>query len=96
MRPVVRPLAAEDLERIKQEGERLFGPVQARTYAMELRDRIERIAETPHLFRERRELNPPIRTCPHKSHVILYRVEGDEIIILRVRHGREDWLSEDR
>ena len=28
---------------------------------------------------------------PHESHVVLYRATGDTVLILTVRHGREDW-----
>ncbi len=40
------------------------------------------------------ELNPAVRIHRYISHMIIYENEGDDILIIRVRHGREDWLSD--
>ena len=74
---------------------RLFGPNQAYAYVSELLDLIEALPRTYKIYPERSGFDPPIRVCPHKSHLILYRVEREDIVILRVRHGREDWLIAD-
>jgi plasmid stabilization system protein ParE len=49
----------------------------------------------PCLLVERPEPGNGVRVKRHKAHVILYRVTEAEIVILRVRHGREDWVSGD-
>lgn len=69
------------------------GPNQAATYLRSLKVAFDHIAAQPSAYRERTEFKPPLRVCPHKSHLILYRVEGDDVVVLRVRHGREDWLT---
>ena len=45
------------------------------------------------MAREKRELRPPVRFHPYGAHLIVYVVEGDDILIVRVLHGRQDWES---
>ena len=45
------------------------------------------------MARERTEISPPVRIHPSGSHVIVYLIEeAENILIVRVRHGREDGL----
>lgn len=89
-------LAAEDdIIGIAEEGVRLFGPVQAKRYHDELFAIFDLIAANPRMARERYELSPPMRIHPFKAHLIVYRIEVDSgILVVRVRHGHEDWASE--
>ena len=83
--------AEEDVIGIAEQGIRLFGPVQARQYHDEL-FAIDMIAANPRMARERPELSPPMRIHPFKAHLAVYRIEKDGgILIVRVRHGHEDW-----
>ncbi|MEM1105511.1 MAG: type II toxin-antitoxin system RelE/ParE family toxin [Pseudomonadota bacterium] len=90
----VEARARDDLEQISLEGRRLFGPKQSSVYGAELKNAMSRLLDFPFAFPERTEFDPPVRVCRHKAHVILYRVEGDTVLILRVRHGREDWSAD--
>jgi toxin ParE1/3/4 len=54
----------------------------------------ERLVVLPEIARERTEYDPPVRIHPHRSHIIVYQVVDDQVLILRIRHGREDWASE--
>ena len=84
--------AEEDVIGIAEQGIRLFGPVQARQYHDELFAIFEMIAANPRMARERPELSPPMRIHPFKAHLVVYRIEKDGgILIVRVRHGHEDW-----
>lgn len=47
----------------------------------------------PQAARERIELRPPVRILRYKAHLVIYEVR-DQVVVLRVRHGREDWLAE--
>ncbi|MCA3565333.1 MAG: type II toxin-antitoxin system RelE/ParE family toxin [Methylocystis sp.] len=86
--------AEEDIIGLFLEGARLFGPVQAERYHRELEQVFEMIGSHPQMARERREIKPPVRIHPHKAHLIVYIVEADgAALILRVRHGREDWVA---
>ena len=87
--------AAEDLRRIYAEGIEHFGAPQAARYHERFRRMFELIAQNPQIARERPELSPPVRVHPCGSHVIVYILDDSgEVLILRVRHGREDWQGE--
>jgi toxin ParE1/3/4 len=70
----------------------MFGPAQAERYHRELGKVFDLIGRNPMIARERREIAPPVRVHPHKAHLIVYVVADDgAALIVRVRHGREDW-----
>ena len=51
-------------------------------------DRFFRLASHPHLGRARDEdLRPGLRTFPVGEYVIFYRLEGEDVVILRVLRG---------
>jgi toxin ParE1/3/4 len=53
----------------------------------------EFLADFPRAARLRAEINPPVRAYRYQSHMILYDLDDDDIVIvLRVRHGHEDWI----
>jgi len=54
----------------------------------------DRIASSPRMARERNKLTPPVRVQRYWAHLVLYLIEGDDILIVRLRHGREDWQSD--
>ncbi len=85
--------AEEDLISIAERGIELFGERQAQFYHNALFELFEVISANPKMARERSKLSPPVRVHPFKAHVIIYQIDGDGISIIRIRHGREDWLS---
>jgi len=88
--------AEADLIALYREGADRFGPTQADRYHASLQTAFEFLARHPQAARERSEISPPIRCHPHGSHLILYRADtAGQVLILRVRHAREDWESED-
>ncbi|EAB6718303.1 type II toxin-antitoxin system RelE/ParE family toxin [Escherichia coli] len=87
--------AEDDIVNIAEQGVRLFGLAQARRYHDDLFALFQLIADSPHMARERQELSPPVRIHPFRSHLVIYQIQPDgDVVILRLRHGREDWLSE--
>ncbi len=81
---------------IAEFGMRSFGETQARRYHRDLFRTFALIAEFPQIARERTELSPPVRIHPHKAHLIVYIVhDKDDVLILRIRHGHEDWAADD-
>ncbi|MDF2370682.1 MAG: type II toxin-antitoxin system RelE/ParE family toxin [Rhizobiaceae bacterium] len=87
--------AERDIIGLAEAGLRLFGQAQARQYHEELFDRFELIAANPRMARERHDVSPPVRIHPFKAHLIVYVVEnGDNILVVRVRHGHEDWAGD--
>ena len=71
-----------------------FGQAQADTYHEGLTATFDFLAEYPRAARVRDEITPPVRAHPHRSHLIIYELDAEaSVVILRVRHGREDWMS---
>lgn len=84
--------ADDDITKIYLEGAELFGANQADRYHDELSAIFELIALNPEMARVRHELKPAVRVHPHRSHIVIYQIESDgSVLIVRVRHGREDW-----
>ncbi len=86
--------AAEDILAIYLQGYDLFGQRQADAYQDDLERAFRRLAEFPSMGRLREHLTSEIRTLPAGSHVIIYETRPPDVIILRVRNGREDWLAD--
>ncbi|MBD8891046.1 type II toxin-antitoxin system RelE/ParE family toxin [Roseibium litorale] len=84
--------AAEDIANIYIEGVAAFGLAQAEKYHAEMETTFELLADNPQIARHRHEIDPPVRIHPFRSHIVIYLIdeEGD-VLIVRVRHGREDW-----
>lgn len=56
-----------------------------------LTDRFYLLSIQPYLGRRRdEELRPGIRSFPVDDYVVLYRVDGGDVLILRVLHGRRN------
>lgn len=48
------------------------------------------------MSRERGEISLPVRIHPFKAHLVVYVMEEDGgILVVRIRHGHEDWSRED-
>lgn len=82
--------ADADVEAIFVTGVQTFGVGPAEGYLDGLRRAFELLSRFPSLARERSEVDPPVRIYPYAAHVIVYEIAGEDVVILRVRHGRED------
>ncbi|MEG8039744.1 type II toxin-antitoxin system RelE/ParE family toxin [Sphingomonas sp. LR60] len=72
-----------------------FGREQAERYADQLDRAFVFLGDHPRAGRQRPELRANVRSYPTGSHLILYTVDPDDnVLILRIRHGREDWLAD--
>lgn len=83
--------AQDDLEQIGDYIAR-DNPKRALSFALELRGACMSLAQTPSTF----PLLPQyrrfgIRCRVHGSYLILYRVDGDELTVVRVLHGARDY-----
>lgn len=88
--------ASDDIARIFTEGLVLFGLAQTDRYHDGLTATFEFLANYPRAARLREEINPPVRAHRYRSHMIIYELAPDDaVVILRVRHGHEDWLPQD-
>lgn len=87
--------AANDLVRIFIDGLDRFGLAQAADYRHGLEGTFAFLADFPRAARLREEISPAVRVHRYRSHLVVYRVDAeDRVVILRIRHGREDWLTE--
>ena len=81
--------AERDVVATYREGLRSWGAAQADAY----HDRLEEVFGL--LAWERGEIDPPVRVHPHGAHIVVYVVEpDDEVLVVRVRHEREDWIGD--
>ncbi|MBT4836917.1 MAG: type II toxin-antitoxin system RelE/ParE family toxin [Methylococcales bacterium] len=71
-------------------GFKQFGEVQVERYYCELESSIKLLGETPFICRERHEFTPVVRIHPYGSHIIIYLVKTDYILIVRILHGSMD------
>ena len=85
--------AEDDILAIFAIGVREFGIGQAERYHADLETAFAFLADYPRAARERTEIDPPVRIHPRGSHMIVYEIDGDDIVVLRVRHGREEWAT---
>ncbi len=87
--------AEEDLIGAWIEGAGMFGAVRADRYQDGFTSAFELLAAFPEMARERQELTPPLRVHPTGSHLIVYLIRPDgDILVVRVRHHREDWTTD--
>lgn len=98
MRLEISVLASRDLYEIHGVGLGRYGPAPADAYLAKLFSTFEHIAQWPSAARERLSVRPSIRLFRRDAHiilyrVILYRVEGETVLILRVLHHNANWLD---
>ena len=86
--------AAEDIRHIYREGKRLFGVRQANLYHLFLESIFGMLAQNPEAARARTEITPPVRVHPCGAHLVVYvKTDEGDVLVLRVRHARENWIS---
>lgn len=85
--------AKRDIERLYQDGAKKFGPVQAASYTSGLLELLDLIRSNPMMARERPEFRRQMRLIRYRSHVVFYRIETDAIRVLRILHGKRDWME---
>ena len=85
--------AIADLDRISAEGAVQFGFVQSEFYEHKLVEMLDTLAARPYLAPERRAAHGRVRLMPCGVHNILYMVENEDVVILRVLHGLQNWFD---
>jgi toxin ParE1/3/4 len=85
--------AEADVTIIFRDGASEFGLRQAEKYHRGLERTFDFLAANPRASREREEFSPSVRFHPFGVHVVIYRIVGENILIVRVLHGRRDWAQ---
>ncbi len=65
-----------------------FGVEQARTYRDSMIACFQALGETPGMGRKVDNIREGYRRFDHRSHVIFYKSEGQDMLIIRVLHKR--------
>jgi toxin ParE1/3/4 len=87
------PKAEEDLEDIWRYSAETWSADQADIYIDTLIRTIETLVAMPTLARERMEFHPPVRIHPSAEHLIIYYMDADQIHIVRILGGRQNWRA---
>ncbi len=82
--------AENDLIEIYRYGFINYGESKADLYIEALKEKCQFLADMPNLSPDRDEFNPPIKIHHHKKQLIIYIVETDYILIVRILHERMD------
>ena len=80
--------ADNDLLDIYLYGTSAFGRAGAVAYQLGFRDCFDLIAKNPRMGRLSEAIGAGIRRHEHGSHVVLYRVQDDDVLIIAVVHSR--------
>ena len=87
---ILSPAAREDLVAIRQYGTLNWGKTRSDQYLDTLKEAIWSLLEHPETGRTRAELSSEIRSLPVSSHVIFYRIQREQLEIIRILHARQD------
>lgn len=82
--------ARSDIVGILDYTEREWGEDQRSAYWRQLRSTIGTLTETPFLGRTRDDLLPGMRSYPAGSHLLYYLEAGNELVVVRILHSRQD------
>jgi toxin ParE1/3/4 len=87
------PRAETDLEDIWRYTAETWSPDQADRYIDALVATFQALTAMPAMSRERSEFTPPVRIHPSAEHLIVYRIEEDWLLVIRVLGGRQNWRA---
>lgn len=90
MRYKLTPEAENDLIEIYVYGFLNFGETQAEIYVSKLEECFELLGNAPLICRERTEFTPPVRIHHRGRHLVIYVLQDDRILIIRVLHESMD------
>jgi len=88
-------LAEQDLIDLFLDGVEKFGLRHAEAYNDLLANTFGFLADNPKAARLREEIDTGVRIHPVQAQLVVIRVEADdEVVIIRVRDGHEDWVTD--
>jgi toxin ParE1/3/4 len=90
---LLTPQAEKDLEDIWFYSYEIWSEHQADRYVEILEDTFVNLSFMPEQARELLDFNPPVRVFPSAKHIIIYRIDAQDIVILRVLGAKQDWIT---
>ena len=85
--------AIADLDHVAAEGARKYGFSKSERYEQDMVAMLDTLAAMPQLAPERQASQQVVRLMPCGAHNILYVVENDDVLVLRVLHGLQNWFD---
>lgn len=83
--------AVTDLDQISMEGARRFGANQAAHYEIQLVSTFDLLAANPYMAAPHEVDGMQLRLMPSGRHHILYVIENEDVVLLRVLHALQNW-----
>jgi toxin ParE1/3/4 len=90
VRTIWRPAASRDYASIREYLED-YAPGNAEAVVTRILGTVETLTQFPRLGRPGRLPGTRELVIPRTPYVVVYRVDADEVVILRVRHGALRW-----
>jgi toxin ParE1/3/4 len=87
---ILSPRAQSDLDGIWNYTETNWDRRQAEIYTRDIRQMIEAVVVNPRRGRPIDEIRKGYFKCPVSSHLIVYRIVGSDIDVIRILHKRMD------
>lgn len=87
---VLSPAAQSDIKEIYQYGRTHWGKSRATQYTVCLKEQLWDLLIHPKIGILRPEFSSIMRSLVFESHIIFYRVQKEQIEIVRLLHGRQD------
>ena len=87
---VLSNTADADLDNIYTYSFEAYGENKADAYFLDLRDCLQRLADTPLLGRPAKVVRPDLFRHEHARHIVFYLIENDGIFIARILHCAMD------
>mgnify|MGYP001094546055 CR=1 FL=1 len=85
--------AVADLDRMAAEGALRFGYAKSEAYEREIVAMLDALAMHPNMAPERQATHSLVRLMSCGSHNILYIVDDQDVVVLRVLHGLQNWFD---
>lgn len=85
--------AIDDFDHMAIWGARTFGYHQSERYERRIVGMLDTLAGNPQMASERQASARRVRLMPCKAHHILYVIQDEDIVILRVLHHLQDWFE---
>ncbi len=82
--------AENDLVEIYRYGFINYGKNKADQYIEALKEKCQFLADLPNICPDRDEFNPTVKIYHHRKHLIIYVIENNGILIVRILHDRMD------